>query len=238
MSYKIIYAITTADANVKHEGEISTIEHDGLLALVQETDKLRQRPSRKNVLRHQAIIERVMTQGYPVLPMRFGTVAESAEGVVDHILVKQAGELNRLLAYVTGKHEVGLRVNWPEADLLAEVTRRAPDLLKAASTATEINEKINIGQQVAAVNQQIHDDLTDAFLTIIKDFIADYRLHDRAGDTESLNAAFLIEDKNQVGFDAALDVFSRDYPDGVLFKLITPLPAYSFVDLTINLEDD
>lgn len=240
MTYQNIFCIVAADQLLdltSVDMPLAIIAHNSLQAVVSETQKARARPSRANILKHQAVNELVMAQVDAVLPMRFGTIADSEEALITKVLAAEAEPLLQFLDSVRNKHEVSASVKWPEERLLEEVRRRMPEWVTEAEQAQDINSKINLGKKIEALTITIHDELTQKLLEAVGPHIADHRLNERRDATESVNAAFLVDNDQQIAFEAAVERFSTMYPDDAVFKIVSPLPAYSFVELTINLEE-
>jgi len=64
---------------------------------------------------HYRVIERVMEK-YAVLPIRFSTIAESEEEIIEKILRPRHDEFKRLLHWISGKDSVEVRASWTNMD--------------------------------------------------------------------------------------------------------------------------
>jgi Gas vesicle synthesis protein GvpL/GvpF len=87
---------------------LRAVKSDGLGAVYSRHRTRFGRPSMKLVLKHQRVVEQVMTSG-PVLPLRFGMQLESERQLVRE-LVERREELLCALDRVRGHVELGVRV--------------------------------------------------------------------------------------------------------------------------------
>ncbi|NDJ61857.1 MAG: GvpL/GvpF family gas vesicle protein, partial [Chloroflexi bacterium] len=205
-----------------------------LVAVVSETDATRIRPSRVNMSAHQRALEHIMMQRGAILPMRFGIIATNEAAIADQILIARADDLRAWLARMHGKQELGLKASWPRETLFAQA-RQHPDLA-GLSPVTDVNSQIAVGQQVEAVLQQIHQETATQIWAMLEGTYVDARTNDQPLDeTTSLNTALLIDAAAQDAFEAAVEACDAHFSGVLTFKLVGPLPVYTFVDLAIDL---
>jgi hypothetical protein len=97
-------------------GEVETVHHGELAAVVSEVPPGMPDPTRENVLTHHHVQEAVMRQ-HTLLPAAFGLVLRGREEVVE--LLRTAHDaLVGVLTRLEGHLELGLKVLWDQ-DLLA-----------------------------------------------------------------------------------------------------------------------
>jgi hypothetical protein len=65
-------------------------------------------------------------------------------------------------------------------------------------------------------------------LQTLKQEAVDVCLHDSAGDRMILNTAFLLEKENENSFDLAVHNLDQKLENTVNFRVVGPLPPYSF----------
>lgn len=87
---------------------LRVLDSDGLCAIYSRHRTRFVRPSTDLVLRHQRVVERIMTRG-PVLPLRFGTQLESEQQLARELAGRRR-ELLCTLDRVRGHVELGVRV--------------------------------------------------------------------------------------------------------------------------------
>lgn len=240
MSYPVVYCITEQQdlALNTDDADLSVIRCEGLQAVVSETDKTRMRPSRANLLAHQRINELVMGQVSAALPMQFGMIADSNAAVED-ILMREQATLKARLDAVRDRHEISVKVEWHQEALMQQVGVRAPELTEINVQELDINARIDLGQQVEAVAEEMHSEVRQLFREALAPHTVEIRMKDELPLTTSLDGAFLVERSEQAAFEAALEaVAARFDPDSqASVKMIGPMPVYSFADLTINLQE-
>src|SRR5690554_6210862 len=62
-------------------GKVYTVDDGGLTAVVSDVPKEELRPERKNVSAHHAVLDKAMETSKSVLPVAFGMIADSPDGV-------------------------------------------------------------------------------------------------------------------------------------------------------------
>jgi hypothetical protein len=89
------------------------IEHAGISAVVSPLDDEKIAVTRENVLAHERVVRRVLTETTP-LPFRFGTIVSEAR--LTSYLDSQQGSLKAQLERVRGAVEMSVKIIWrPEA---------------------------------------------------------------------------------------------------------------------------
>jgi hypothetical protein len=99
---------------------VRLLTSDDLAAVVSDAPRDGYDVTRENLLAHQRVITQAMTRS-DVLPVSFGTVAESDQQVQEQLLRGAAGDLHRALAAVQGCIELDLKVLWNEERLFASL---------------------------------------------------------------------------------------------------------------------
>jgi Gas vesicle synthesis protein GvpL/GvpF len=111
---------------------VHTVHSMDLAAVVSESPMVEYDRSRRNMMAHTVVLEEVMRE-FTLLPVRFGTIAPSAETVQKKVLGRRHGELTSLLAEMQGRVELGLKAYWLEDVVFREIVRRT---LPSANCAT------------------------------------------------------------------------------------------------------
>ena len=122
--------------------------------------------NRDNVLAHEKVIEEVMKE-YSVLPVRFCTIASSADEIRS-LLFKRYREFKNLLSDVDHKVELGVKVLWKDMDgIFKEIAEEDRDIkkikrrLKGETKQNDIHAKIELGKLVAAALKNKKDGEAD-----------------------------------------------------------------------------
>lgn len=238
MSYYVVYCIIEAKSLpldlADDDLTLTTVEAAELAAIISPTAKKRARPSRANILQHQQVNEHIMAQVDTLLPMRFGVIADSAADVAQNILAAQADVLKERLEAVRDRVEFSVKAIWPEETLMAAVRDRAPELTTVDVEALSLNQRIELGKQVEAVAQTIHADVARDLMAALAEVSVEAVEQTIKDGATSLDGAFLIARTDEAALEKAVERCSQTLPGALIIKIVGPLPAYSFANLTLE----
>jgi len=239
--YCIVRPGTTDDLDLRgiDDRPISVVADDGLGVLVSPSAVKRYRLSRQYTLGHELVIERAMTRG-TVLPIKFGTVAESEAAIRERVLQACSTDLHRLMAEMDGKVELGLKAIWNQARIYADIVARDAnirglrDQLAGRPPHEAHYERMRLGKMVEEVLTDRRLAEADAIMARLEPFTTDTRRNDIYGEMMILNAAFLVEKAREAEFDAEIQALDAEMNNLMTFKYVGPLPPFNFVDLVIS----
>lgn len=214
---------------------IDEVEYEGVSALVSVIPDEELRLRRDNILAHSDVLQAAFAEG-PVLPFRFGAAIADEESVVREVLTPSAERLSGRLRALVGKAEMQVKATYAEEPLVRSILAQDPALARMAqriqgmpAEATHF-ERIRIGEAIAgavqsrrAANEQA---LAGALAPLAVANVVSPSHHERG----VLNAAFLVDRSELPRFDEALEAVSEQTAPQIEFKLIGPLPPYSFAD--------
>lgn len=223
-------AARTADAP-----EVEAVEHDQVAALVAAMPDERLRMRRETILGHADVLQAAFEHG-PVLPLRLGSAMDGAEAVVGELLAPRAQSLASQLDAFDGKAEMQVKASYAEQPLLRSILAEDPALGRAVERTRGLPEaaahfqQIRIGEQIAAAVQarQVID--TDAMLGVLSPLAVAVSVSTPHHERAVMNAAFLIDSAELDRFDRAVEQLSEEHSPDIEFKLIGPLPPYSFAE--------
>ncbi|MBI3974692.1 MAG: GvpL/GvpF family gas vesicle protein [Chloroflexi bacterium] len=191
------------------------------------------------LLHHQRVTEHAMRYG-PVLPVRFGTVLPSRRQV--RTLLRQAAEfLRAALGSVAGKLEIEVAATWDAGRVLQDIAKdkeiaEERDALLGRGAPT-LGERARFGQLVKRRMDERREAyqrrLMEALRPVVLDFIANPLLSDEM----VMNVACLLETARQAEFDERLRELDEACEREILFRVIGPLPPYSFSSLDVTCLD-
>lgn len=244
---KYIYCIIQCDG--KHEfafpgigstNRIYTINFENLGAVVSDSPVTRYDIGRQNTIAHERAIEHVMQQGYDVVPVRFGTVAQSADQVSAKLLKRRFALLHGLLNQVENRIEVGLKAFWNKEQIFREIVEQDAEI-KAYRNALALQPadqtyaaRIELGGMVEAALIAKRDEEAEQILAALRPLAEDTRINPHLGDMMILNAAFLVRRDRQAEFDAQAEALDRAQGSRINFKYVAPVPPFNFVNLVVN----
>jgi hypothetical protein len=208
---------------------VSLLAADGRAAIVSELEDGRPvEATRRNLLAHADVVEQ-LHEDVVVLPARFGHVLQSREEAVELLALP---EIEELLARHEHTCELTLKGKYEES-VLAEIGAELQPLRDAYRDGPSMDRGIALGQ---AVGQRLADRrardqayVLDGLRPLVLDFVAS----EPAGELAALDLALLAE-RNQVESIATrLEELAKRLSPPLHFKLVGPLPPYSFVRLAV-----
>jgi hypothetical protein len=216
-------------------GVVTRITADDLAAVVSAAEVPHVVRTRRNLLAHTSVLERALRQA-TVLPLRFGTVAPSADALTACMAANRTA-FRAALQEIDGRVEVGLKASWRGGLVYNDIVDRDPalrqlrDRLRSRPAGETYYERIELGRRVeAALAQQRQAEASAiiADLLPLADRDAELRLHD---DNMILNRAFLVRRAAESSFDEAVERAAERFGDRLEFRYVGPVPPFNFVTL-------
>lgn len=218
--------------------EINTICFNDIAAVVSNSPIKKYPLSRDNLIPHERAIEDVM-KDYTVLPIRFATIAE--DGIkVKKILEKEYDRFTALLKTMEGKNELAFKAILKEDIVYKDILEKYKDIRtlkeKAASLPSEKShyQRMEIGRLVESALEKEKEIFKKDILDTLSPLAVETKTNNAYGELMILNAAFLVEDKNEVEFDERVNELTNKYDDKMKFKYVGPLPPFNFINLIIE----
>lgn len=214
--------------------EVELLPHGDVVAIVSAARGDVYVPERDDVLAHERVLEAAM-RGHVVLPVSFGTVADSREdllALIEGSYDDLCRELNRLRGFV----EVGLKAFWQRDALLREVEERAGSLeaLRSSVGRERYRAAIRVGQLVEAAVQRWQACYCPLIMKRLEPVCEESRINDPIGVRILLNAAFLVASDRQHELEREVEALDRDFGDRMYFRYVAPLPPYCFVRVRLQ----
>ena len=225
------------------EKAVRIVQHGDLVAVVSDAPQDDYDVNRENVGAHLRVLTEAMTRS-DVLPVSFGTVAESDQQVQEQLLHGAADELHRSLAEVRERIELELKVLWNEERLFAEIMAENDDIrvlrdrLAGQPPQATYYERIELGERVAAAIQRKSEAEGAALLDAIEPLAVETSVNTNLSDMMLLNAAFLVDKSQEQAFDARVQELGEARAGRQVFQYVGPLPPYNFVDIRLHLEEE
>ncbi|HEY4385991.1 MAG TPA: GvpL/GvpF family gas vesicle protein [Ktedonobacteraceae bacterium] len=198
--------------------------------------------SRDNMLPHAKVLDKV-AETYTVLPVRFSTIAESEEAIIEKVLKPRHQEFINLSREMEGKLELGVRARWIDMNaIFAELVEGNKEIkaLKEASLREKNEQKkyatnVKAGQLVQTALEKKKKSEAKELLEAFKPLSLQRKEMQIYGDMNIINAAFLVNRENESSFDQKVDELRQLYEKRIQIKYTTSPVAYNFVELVINL---
>jgi Gas vesicle synthesis protein GvpL/GvpF len=233
-----VYGVTSAATPLpgvlrgRREAPVRLVVHGGLAAVVSEVDA-DARIRRDDLLAHARVLESLIGS-VTVLPMRFGMIVETDEGVARNILEPGETGLTDLLHSLDGFVQLTVKAQHDQDQALRDLLRERPDLRvlrdQTGKGPAFYAAQLRLGEAIAAGLEalvrsdaaMLHNDLSGIAERIV--------LGDVAGQNQVLNAALLVPRTGRARTDEAIARLSKTLPDRLRLRYIGPQPPYSFVD--------
>jgi len=221
--------------------DVHTLHHKRLAAVVSNSPVIEYDNSRRNMMAHTLVLEEAM-EAFDILPVRFGTVAPSAEAVEKLLLARRYDELTQLLGQMRNRVELGLKAFWYEGVAFKEIAeedekiRKMRDALEGRSLDETYYERIRLGEAVekAMNGKRARDE--EMILSRIRPLVHKTRTNKIISDRMVLNAAFLVDAAKEADVDAVVQALDEEFEERLMFNYVGPVPPYNFVDITVNWE--
>ncbi len=223
--------------------EVLTIGYDDLSMVVSNHPMAKLVVNLENILAHEKITEEVMREFDSVLPVRFGTIASSADEI-RNLLGRRFREFKNSLRDMDHKVELGVKGLWKNMD---EIFKEIVEVSKGIKTAKEkiLNDtgkknteaKREVGKMVEQALARKKEKEAEKIVRALRRTSFDYKLNKTIDDEMFMNAAFLVDKGREKEFDNIMDDLSEQYKERILFMYAGPLPVFNFVNITIYPEE-
>lgn len=242
MKGKYIYGII--NSKERNSGD-SLIAYRDLAAIIREAEfrdyeTLPREEVIEELISHQQMIEKIMEQ-FTVLPVKFGTILKDEEEVRT-VLAKGYSFLRDTLLKMEDKIELDLVCLWNEqkaAQTAYQESKRVQslqeELAKKGNAAYE--DKIALGKEIAKFLSKKREKLSSQILGVLKKVASGSCSHTLADVNMLLNQAFLVERENEGRFNHSLNQLDSKFADLINFRLVGPLPPYSFATVVVDTLD-
>jgi len=238
-----VYGLVAADHSIA-PGSLglgvagATVElrsYGALSALVSAVGLVKVEQTRRNMVAHTALLERVMAQT-TVLPVRFGTIAPGADALKSCIAANEEVFCQAILQ-IDGRVELGVKATWREGIVFAEILAadvslvRLRNYLRDRPASETYYERLELGRRI---EEQLNDRRSVEAAAIIAELapFADREAELKTLDDQMvLNRAFLVTRENERHFDKRMQILSDSRQARLMFRYVGPIPPYNFVKL-------
>ncbi len=192
------------------------------------------------LVHHQQTIEKIMGIGFNIiLPMKLGTIVGSKDEVLT-ILTKGQDLIKTTLEKIEFLTEIDLAVTWGdfgktlnEIASHPEIVEMRDSLLKNIDLVSQIDQ-VKVGmliqEKLEAKNKQVELKI----LETLSKLSVDIKMHEVMDGQMVTNSAFIINRNKKELFENGIYQLDEEF-DGLLnFKMVGPLPCYSFYTLEVK----
>jgi len=224
------------------DGAVHTVYHKGLAAVVSNSPVKQYESTRRNMMAHERVLETVMRE-FTLLPVRFGTVADSASPVDDirKLLCSRFDEFHGLLSDMEGQVELGLKAFWrDEKAIFEEIVAESLDIrrlrhsLSRRSIEASYFDRIRLGEMVKRALGNKRAKEAARILPPLRRVAQSVRENEVLADRMVLNAAFLIDRGKEPEFDHEVSKLDEQLGERLALKYVGSAPPYNFVNIVVN----
>lgn len=252
MNGKYLYGIIKTRENIPltisadHRAcEIQTVTSGGLGCVLadysgEDFHSLSKQETIQQLLAHQLVVEQVMKR-QAVLPVKFGTIFAGNEEVRT-LLNQGSRQFSETLEWVEDKVEVEVAATWNVNKILREIANEGEiQRLKAEIAAqpnnTPFDNRIYLGKLVKASMDRRRDHYRQQMIDYLAPLAIDLQNNVLVSDELVMNVGFLINKADQPEFDSHINHLNDLLQNEIDFKVIGPLPPYSFATVEITKPD-
>ena len=244
--YGIIPNFYNADMLGSFENlDVYTIPYQKISAIVSDREKvIFDNPDREALghllVDHQRTIEELMVKGFNMLiPMQLGTIVNSRNDVYN-ILANGHDLMVDSLNKILNLTEIDLVVTWddfigsiPEIAADPEITAMKEEIMAKSDAISQLDQ-VKIGmlmeEKIKERNTRIELDILEA----LSASTIDIKMHEVMNVQMIINSAFLVSRSKREKFEQVIDKLDEKYNGMLKFKLVGPLPCYSFYTLEVK----
>lgn len=189
------------------------------------------------LLTHQVVVEHVMKKN-SVLPIKFGSVLATSDEV-RNLLSLGHPKFVEVLAWIADKVEVEVASTWDLQEVLREISNddeivRAKEAIASGPEQQRLEQRIRLGKIVKASMDRRKDSYRERMINFLKPLVEDIQPNVLLSDEMVMNVAFLVEKARQEQFDRQVRQLNELFHDRINFRIIGPLPPYSFAMVEVT----
>lgn len=224
---------------------IYTIAYQNISAIVSDRenvsfDSLDREALGHLLVDHQKTIEALTAKGFNMLiPMRLGTIVNSKEEVFK-ILANGRDLIVDTLNKIEHLTEIDLAVTWADFPATIKEVASHPEIvamkeviMKKGEAVSQIDQ-VKIGMLLEEKFKEKNTTVELDILNALSAFCTDIKMHEVMNDQMITNAAYLLKRNKKEKFEEVLDRLDEEYKGMLNFKMVGPLPCYSFYTIEVK----
>lgn len=220
---------------------VYTLPYRDIAAVISRSPIVKYPVTRENAITHAKVLDRAAEEG-TVLPVKFCTIAENEEAIVEKVLKDRYTEFVGLLKEMADKMEFGIRARWSDMDAIyTEVVEEHKNIktLKETLQKEEDQQKkyagaIKVGELVQKELEEKKKEEAADLLEALKPLSVKWKENQLYGDMNIANDAFLTFRKEERIFDEKVHNLGEQYGGRKQLKYTSSLVPYNFVEIVIH----
>ncbi|MEL7146721.1 MAG: GvpL/GvpF family gas vesicle protein [Bacteroidota bacterium] len=229
----------TLGANLSTNGapqEIKIHVNDGLgiAYALRDAEEDEVAATRKNLVAHQKVTERLMEQYGVVLPFSFGTLLNTMEEVND-LLNERRKDFHHMFNKIEGKVELTLKMMWEKMDpVFAEIVSESEEIqsmraMMAEGTVQQQSDQIALGKMVEDALLTKKEQLCQQAIAPLLALAVDHKIQKNITEAMFVNVNFLVKKEDEAKFDEIVNTIGESYSENTLIKYIGPAAPVNFL---------
>ena len=197
-------------------------------------------PLARLLIDHQKTIESLMNMGFTtIIPMRLGSFANNTTEVLK-ILENGYDLIMEIFEKANNLLEIDIVATWSDfSQILAEIAVNPQVVeMKAKIGKSKISitqsDQLTIGYLVKKILDKKNAEYATKIIEALKPFCQSTKQHEVMNDQMVSNTAFLVNQSQSALLEKALDQLDERFNGKLNFKLVGPLPCYSFYTLEVK----
>ncbi|MFH1923649.1 MAG: GvpL/GvpF family gas vesicle protein [Planctomycetota bacterium] len=239
-----LYGITTAEGALPAQtpgvagGSVERVVEGPVAAIVTRVSVSKIRPERSNLAAHNQIL-RDLADCQPVLPVAFGTIVDSENGL-RRTIRRNRGPLIDRLRLLQGKVEMILKVYWDTPNIFEyfvathKELKRMRDRLFGRGHKPTRSQSIELGEVFASLIQQARERHTDRVTKALSHYCADIHTIDSGEEKLIVKLACLVEKDRVMRWEEGVEKVARLFDNNYCFKYGNPSAPYNFADVDLE----
>jgi Gas vesicle synthesis protein GvpL/GvpF len=237
--YGIVPADVEANPDARGIGDppspITVIRHGDVAALVSELPgdgELLGQP--EDLTAHASVLDSLAGE-IPVLPMRFGSIVDDQDAVVDELLTIHHDDFADALRELEGRAEYQLRGRYDEQAILTEVLAENPTAVRLRKVIQDLpeevarHERMALGELVVEAIAVKRAEDTRQVVDALGELDVTLTMCELAHERDVMQVAILIEVAREAELEELANRFAATWSGRVRMRLLGPLAPYNFV---------
>lgn len=197
-------------------------------------------PLARLLIDHQKTIESLMDMGFTtIIPMQIGTFVNNTSEVL-RILEKGYDLIIETIEKATNLLEIDIVASWSDfSQILAEIAVNPQVFemkakIENSETGITQSDQLSIGYLVKKILDERKAECATKMIEALTPFCQSIKQHEVQNDQMVSNTAFLLKQSQSALLEKALDKLDESLNGKLNFKLVGPLPCYSFYTLEVK----
>ena len=224
--------------------EVYTVSYQDISAVVSDSETLDYTHMRKDrlamlLIRHQKAIEKIMSLGHTIIPMRLGTFAKD-EAEIKHILASGRSIIKDIFTKISNMIEIDITAILGDFNLTLKEIGEGKEIkefkegLLASPGGVTVDDQMKIGLMVKEALDRTREGYSKGIQSALKSVSQSFKAHELMDDKMVANIAFLINKAKQKDFEIKVEGLNIEFNEKLNFRCVGPLPPYSFYTLELK----